>query len=110
MFVRIAFTDTVLCNCNQMNDGIFSYLRCTFKQDSSKPDNVFLDDIKACLDGFIDIKTGKCVTNCGIGQYGQVSYGMRGMIEKTVCLDWVLPISYKLRQKNWNLQIKVRVF
>ncbi|CDW74218.1 UNKNOWN [Stylonychia lemnae] len=43
--------------------------------------------IKACLNGYVDPKTNICVSNCGLGRYGNLTFGYKGMIEKTECLD-----------------------
>ena len=32
----------------------------------------------ACRDGFVD-SSGKCVTNCGPGKYGKVTFTSRGV-------------------------------
>ncbi|CDW78810.1 UNKNOWN [Stylonychia lemnae] len=53
----------------------------------NEEENVIQDQIVACLDGYVNQMTGKCVPNCGIGQYGLASYSQSGMIQKTVCLQ-----------------------
>ncbi|CDW86612.1 UNKNOWN [Stylonychia lemnae] len=72
------------CNSN-VAGSIISNLRCTFKMDNT--DNVVLNKITACLDGYVDQLTGNCVTSCGTGKFGSVTYGLRGMINSTTCLD-----------------------
>lgn len=38
----------------------------------------------ACRDGYID-STGKCVTNCGVGQYGAITASSGGAVLKSTC-------------------------
>ncbi|CDW83215.1 UNKNOWN [Stylonychia lemnae] len=49
--------------------------------------DVFQYQILACLDGYVNQLTGTCVTNCGIGRYGNTSFNNKGMIETTLCQD-----------------------
>ncbi|CDW91590.1 UNKNOWN [Stylonychia lemnae] len=55
-----------------------------FLLDEESPKQI---SIKACLDGFVDLITGNCVPNCGVGRYGNVTFGYKGMIESTICLE-----------------------
>ncbi|CDW89500.1 UNKNOWN [Stylonychia lemnae] len=41
--------------------------------------------ITACLNGYFDPLKNKCISNCGVGRYGQVTFNQRGMIDSSVC-------------------------
>lgn len=39
----------------------------------------------ACKHGYVDPDTNTCVSNCGIGRYGEAIYNYRGIVETTIC-------------------------
>ncbi|CDW78173.1 UNKNOWN [Stylonychia lemnae] len=93
MLIQMYLLEDIKINAHQ----IFN-LNCVYQllQDMNVA-NVFMDIVPikleartyviACLNGYVDPGTGKCVTNCGIGRYGNVTFGYKGMIESTECLD-----------------------
>ena len=41
--------------------------------------------VTACRDGYYDSTISSCVSNCGIGRYGEATYNDRGMVEISTC-------------------------
>ncbi|CDW74523.1 UNKNOWN [Stylonychia lemnae] len=72
--------------CNQQNGAQIKTLRCQFERVEESL-IIIQKNITSCLGGFVDPITGNCVSNCGIGKYGNITLGFNGMIEQTLCLD-----------------------
>ncbi|CDW82514.1 UNKNOWN [Stylonychia lemnae] len=72
--------------CEQKNGAQIKTLRCSFEIDQQSL-TITQKNITSCLGGFVNLITGNCVSNCGIGKFGNITLGFNGMIEQTLCLD-----------------------
>eukprot|EP00347_Sterkiella_histriomuscorum_P024148 403332142 len=78
---EVTISGTQVCgNCQTLNTFYPDAVRCQLTSLTAITKHI------ACRDGFVNNATGRCVSSCPTGQYGQVVFNRRGLVESTYCI------------------------
>ncbi|CDW79966.1 UNKNOWN [Stylonychia lemnae] len=82
VIVNIVFLQLLKLECARVNPYYEEHVRCLQINNAG---TVTQGQWTGCKDGYVDSTRKVCVSNCGIGQYGVVTFNQRALIETSKC-------------------------